>query len=147
MPPLSLDAASRALLRVVDPSTQFPSRSEIKLIQDVDNNRAPRLMASMTQDTAQERIADNERETFRAIDRAILALRSDWDLQAVSSQTFVTRQVMETVRTASAMHSLFGAGFQPLGRLSKTGYGSNSACNSSKAVEFSTIHNFGRNKN
>jgi len=59
MPSLLLDGASRALLRVVDPSTQFPSRSEIKLVQDVDAHRYPRLLVTMTLDAAQERIADN----------------------------------------------------------------------------------------
>ena len=115
MPTLLLDAASRILLRVVDPSTQFPSRQEIKTIQDVDSQRCARLISSMTQDAAQERIADNERETFRSVDRTILALRTDWDLQSVASQTFVTRQVMETIRTPAAFQALFGSGYKPIG--------------------------------
>ena len=115
MPSLNLDAAARALLRAVDPSTQFPSRTEIKFIQDVDNGRSPRLLSSMTQDSAQERLADNEREVFRSIDRTILGLRTDWDLNAVPSQTFVTRQVMETIRTRSTLKALFGPKFKPLG--------------------------------
>ena len=77
MPSLTLDAASRALLRVVDPSTQFPSRFEIRLVQDVDAGRSPRLQPSMTTDAAQERMADNERKIFRAVARMILALRTD----------------------------------------------------------------------